>query len=136
MAEAARAAALPGQALRFLLAGGANTAATYALFWLLTVWLHHQLAFALAFVVGVGVAYLLNTRFVFAVRGNARAALGYPLVYLATYALNAALLEVGVSLLGWSPRWALLAAIAVGVPVSFTLNRWWLTRMHAGERRD
>ncbi len=130
MAEAAR-GALHGQALRFLLAGGCNTASTYALFWLLAAWLHHQLAFALAFVVGVAVAYLLNTRFVFAVRGGARSALGYPLVYLATYALNSLLLEAGVVLFGWSPRWALLPAIAVGVPVSFALNRWWLSR-HPG----
>ncbi len=133
MAEAARAAAaLPGQALRFVLAGAANTVATYALFWLLAWWLHHQLAFALAYVVGIGLAYLLNTRFVFAVSGNVRAALGYPLVYLAVYALNAVLLEAGVRWMGWTPRWALLAAIAVGVPVSFALNRWWLAHSRAG----
>jgi putative flippase GtrA len=119
---------LQGQALRFLLAGGANTAFTYALFWLLAAWLHHQLAFAIAFVVGVGVAYRLNTRFVFGVRGGTRSAVGYPLVYLATYALNSLLLEAGVALFGWTPRWALLPAIAVGVPVSFMLNRWWLAR--------
>ncbi|MCG6117969.1 MAG: GtrA family protein [Aquimonas sp.] len=117
---------LRDQALRFLLAGGVNTALTYALFWVLVGWLHHQLALAVAFAVGIGIAYVLNTRFVFAARGNTGAALGYPLVYLVTYALNALLVEFGVRLLGWPPRLAMLAAIAVVVPVSFALNRWWL----------
>ncbi|SDD35196.1 GtrA family protein [Aquimonas voraii] len=129
MAEARPgAAALPAQALRFLLAGGANTAITYALFWVLSAWMHHQLALAVAFATGIGLAYLLNSRFVFATTGSARSALGYPLVYLATYALNATLVETAVRLLGWPPRLALLGAIAIVVPVSFGLNRWWLLR--------
>lgn len=129
MAEARPAtAALPGQALRFLLAGGANTAITYALFWVLSAWMHHQLALAIAFAAGIGIAYLLNSRFVFATSGSAGRALGYPLVYLVTYALNAALVETAVRLLGWPPRLALLGAIAIVVPVSFVLNRWWLLR--------
>ena len=116
------------QALRFIAAGVFNTAVTYALFWMLTSKLHHQLAFALAFAVGIGLAYVLNTRFVFAVRGSMRTVAGYPLIYLATYATNSLVLEIGVRWLEWSPRWALLPAIALSVPLSFLLNRWWLAR--------
>ncbi len=117
-----------GEARRFVVAGGFNTVVTYALFWMLSFTLHHQLAFVLAFAVGVGFAYVLNTRFVFAVRGSAQMAAGYPLIYLATYAINSLVLEAGVRWLDWSPRWALLPAIAVSVPASFLLNRWWLAR--------
>ncbi|MFA5683784.1 MAG: GtrA family protein [Lysobacteraceae bacterium] len=116
----------PHQWLRFLAGGAANTAASYALFWLLVGVVHRQLAYALAFACGIVLAYFLNSRWVFRSAPGRAAALSYPLLYLAVYLCNAGLLELGVRALGWSPRGSLAAALLLSTPLSFFLNRRWL----------
>lgn len=123
MTEAAGRARLTGQGLRFLLAGGLNTAATYALFWFLCVLMHPQLAYAIAFAIGIALAYLLNVRWVFGTRAHWKSAAAYPLLYLLIYLLNAGLLALATEGFGWSPRLGLAAALCVSAPLGFLLNR-------------
>ncbi len=127
MAEVARGApGLPDQALRFLFAGGLNTVLTYALFWLLSAVMHAQLAFAIAFAIGIVLAYLLNALWVFSRRPSWRGAASYPLLYLLIYLLNAAMLQLATDWLGWSPRLGLAVALCISTPISFLLNRYFL----------
>lgn len=126
--ETAAHARLSGQGLRFLLAGGFNTAATYALFWLLCVLMHPQLAYAIAFAVGIGLAYALNALWVFGARAHWKSAALYPLLYLLIYLLNAGLLALTTEGFGWSPRLGLAAALCVSAPIGFLLNRQLLAR--------
>ena len=113
---------------RFLGAGLVNTGVGYGAYLLLLQWIGYELAYAAAYVVGIVVAYVLNSLFVFRSRMGLRTALRYPLVYLAQYLFGAALLYGMVNWLGFDHRWAALIALFLSVPVSFLLNRLVLRR--------
>lgn len=115
--------------LRFLIAGGTNTAVTYGIY-LLLLWLQadRQVAFAAAFVSGIVIAYALNAMFVFRRRMAARSFAMFPIVYLAQYVAGAAVLELLVKV-GHVPQTiAPLAVAAITVPVTFALSRWVIVR--------
>lgn len=122
---------LRGEALRFLLAGAANTAATYAAYLALLPLIGYTLAYSIAYVAGIGVSYVLNTRYVFRTTGSTRKFAIYPLVYLVQYTAGLTVLRTAVSL-GTPERLALLASIGVSVPLTFLLSR--LVLKHDTER--
>lgn len=110
--------------LRFLISGGVNTAGTYLLYLALLQLMPYWLSYAIAFVCGIGLAYLLNRFFVFgAPRSEAKAAM-LPAVYLAQYGVGALIVFAWVNALDWPPALAPLASIAVTVPLTFAASRW------------
>ncbi len=111
------------QFLRFLITGGINTALTYALYLLLLPLLGYLAAYSAAYVIGILVSYWLNSVFVFRQPMSWRSLARFPLVYVVQYLLTAALLWLFVDTLGVDERFALLAAIAVTVPVTFLAAR-------------
>jgi len=88
------------QALRFLIAGAINTAATYAIYLALLPLLDYTLAYTIAYVTGIVISYLLSTSFVFRVSRTAANMATFPLVYVVQYLLGVAtlLLVVPVAL--------------------------------------
>ncbi len=106
---------------RFLAFGVLNTLATYALYCILVAFIAPQIAYAIVFALGIGLAYIFNSRFVFGSRMRASTATLYPLVYVAQYGSNAILIEV-LANLGLGPRAALAVALVFVTPLSFLLN--------------
>ena len=113
---------------RFIVVGSVNTGVGYGLYLLLLVWINYQAAYAAVYVVGIIIAYVLNSCYVFRRPMGLGTALGYPLVYVAQYLFGAAVLYALVTWFGCDRRWAALVALAASVPVSFTLNRLALAR--------
>lgn len=112
-----------GEFLRFLIVGGTNTVVAYGLYIVLLHWLRYELAFSLAYLVGISVGFFMNTLFVFRQKPSRRAALRYPLVYVVQYLLSLLVLRVAVDHLGVPPWLALAFAIAATIPVTFALSR-------------
>src|SRR6478672_4793412 len=115
------------QGARFVAFGALNTLATYALYCVLVAFIAPQVAYAIVFALGIGLAYVLNSRYVFAAPIRAGTAALYPLVYGAQYGANALLIEVFIGA-GLGPRAALASALVIVTPLSFVLNRRVLTR--------
>ena len=115
------------EALRYVLAGGANTAAGYLLYLLMLPALGYRAASVVAFVLGIGLSYLLLRRVVFA-RPGKRFSLAYVAAsHMLQLALGLAVVEMTVR---WMrvPAWlAPLIAIAVCVPLMFVIQRWIFT---------
>jgi len=111
------------QFLRFLASGGINTALTYGLYLLLLPLLGYLVAYSVAYVLGILLSYWLNSVFVFRQPMNWRSLVRFPLVYVVQYLLTGALLWLFVDQLGIDKRLALLAAIAVTVPVTYLAAR-------------
>ena len=114
---------LRAQALRFLVSGGINTLATFALYWALLPWLGYAGSYSLAFAAGIVLSYVLNTRFVFRTRASLGTAMAFPLVYVAQYFAGLAVLWLWVERLGLPARYGILATVAVTVPLTFVLSR-------------
>jgi putative flippase GtrA len=109
--------------LRYLLTGAANTGVTYAAYLLLLLVLPYTWAYTVAFVAGILIAYLLQTRYVFEVGTSWRTFLRFPLVYAVQYAVGAAGLRLLVETGVLPKEIALLATLCVTVPLGFLLSR-------------
>jgi putative flippase GtrA len=120
--------ALHGQFLRFIAAGVVNAIVTYPLYLGLLVVVGYQAAYAIAYVVGIVLSYVVNARFVFHAPLRLADFLRFPLVYVVQYVLGAAGLWLLVDLFGIRKEWALAVVIAFTVPIVFALSRWVLVR--------
>lgn len=106
-------------ALRFLLAGGANTLITYAIY-LSALWFlgwSYAYSYTLSYAVGLVLAYVLNRNFVFASHRGWLSVLLMPAVYVAQYLLGLFIVWLWVRQLGWWAELAPLAAIAGSLPI-------------------
>ena len=115
------------EVLRYGAAGGVNTVATYALYLGLLRLVDYRLAYALAFVAGIGLSFLLLRHLVFARPGKRHSLAWLAASQLLQLGLGLAVVQAWV---GWlhAPAWlAPLAAIAVCVPLMFFLQRWIFT---------
>ncbi|WP_228064350.1 GtrA family protein [Novilysobacter avium] len=115
--------ALFKQGVSFLLSGGFNTAATFGLYWLLLLVVGYQAAYAISFVAGIALGYVLNTRFVFQTIHSWKKLALYPLVYLISYAVGAGVLALAVAKLGIDEWLAPLISACVTLPLTFFLSR-------------
>ena len=120
------------QGFRFVLFGAFNTLVTYLVYCLLVYVMHPQLAYALVFALGIGLAFLGNSRYVFRKPLDWNIARVYPLVYLAQYVLTAGLIHLFGLFAGIGPRLALAMALVITTPVSFVLNRTMLNHARQG----
>ena len=121
------AAVLPGQSgpqfARFLLVGGFNTAASYALYlallWLIPI---PEAAYTGTWIAAIAWLYFLNAKFTFRARRSARKFALFLLAYLAQYVVGFALLEAALWI-GIPPALAPLPGLIVTVPMLFLLMR-------------
>lgn len=111
-----------GRVMRFLASGAFNTVLTYTLYLLALRFWSPQVAYTLVYLIGIGLAYVLNRRFVFRSHAGWRSALAMPLIYLVQYAMSLAV----VSLWVWAGLPAFLAplpAIVLCLPLVYMLSR-------------
>ncbi|RZT41540.1 GtrA family protein [Cupriavidus agavae] len=110
-------------AVRFLLSGGINTVATYAIYLVLVQFLQYQIAYTVTYLIGIALGYALNAFWVFRSGPNVKSAIGYPIVYLGQYGLGIGLLWVFVDLLHIDQRIAPALVIVITLPIMFMLSR-------------
>jgi putative flippase GtrA len=107
----------------FVLYGGLNTLATYLLYLLFVTVFNYQIAYLLAYLSGIFLAYILNLRFVFKAQSSLKKAVSYPLIYVIQYFIGALLLYVFVNQLYVSELVAPLLVILILIPISYFLNK-------------
>jgi putative flippase GtrA len=113
-----------GAKVRFLLAGGLNTALTYLLYLALLYATTHQVSYAISFACGIAISYVLNRLFVFKVHQGYRSALMLPLVYLVQYLLGAAVVWLWVDYLHQHAMLAPAIAILLTLPLTYFLSKF------------
>jgi len=114
------------QFLRYLLAGLANTAVSYAVLVLLMQWTDYVVAYTLAYVLGIALGYWLQTRFVFRVPLRWGTLVAFPVGYMVQYLLGVAVLWLLVERFGTAPELAAFVVIVMNVPLGYVLNRYLL----------
>lgn len=118
-----RFASLRAQGVRFLISGALNTGATFVLYWILLAWVEYRVAYTLAYVTGIALAYLLSSRYVFKVRASARSAVLFPLVYVVQYLLGLLILWIWTDQLGLPAQYGVIASVALTIPATFALSK-------------
>jgi len=117
---------------RFLAGGALNTGSTFVLYWLLLLVVEYRVAYAISFVAGILLSYVINTRFVFRARHSMRKVVLFPLVYLAGYLAGALVLQLSVAHFGVDARVAPLISVCATLPLTYILSKLVLT----GERNS
>ena len=118
--------------LRFLISGGVNTAATYAVYLVLLGVMGYKLAYTVAYVFGIALAFVINRLFVFQTHRGWRSMVLFPFVYLAQYLVSLAVIWAWVERLHLPKQVAPLIAIVITIPLTFVLSRLVFLRRHAG----
>jgi putative flippase GtrA len=123
------------QFVRYLAAGVCNTVVTYLLLILAMRWVDPLIAYTAVYVLGIAIGYWLQSRFVFRVALDWRAAARFPAVYLVQYALGASILRMLVHAFHVGSHIAALCAIAANIPAGFWMGRMTLARNPRRARR-
>ena len=106
---------------RFVVVGGANTAASYAIYVLLLFVVDYRVAYTVAYLAGLVFGYWAQARLVFQAPLGARSAVAYVATYAAMYLASLLMLWLAVDVLGVPKPLAMLVALCVTVPLSFLL---------------
>lgn len=112
---------------RFLAGGALNTGSTFVLYWLLLLVVEYRVAYAISFVAGILLSYVINTRFVFQTQHSVRKMVLFPLVYLAGYLAGAFVLQLSVARFGVDARVAPLISVCATLPLTYILSKLVLT---------
>jgi putative flippase GtrA len=107
---------------RFLISGGLNTVVTYAVYLGLLRLLPYHVSYTVAYVSGIGFAYVLNRFFVFKDHRGLQSILALPFVYFAQYLLGIVLIWFCVERIGMSDVVAPLVVIMLSVPFTYFLS--------------
>lgn len=114
--------------VKFVIGGVINTAFTFFLYLISQIILPYQVAYAVAFAVGIVFSYWFNAIIVFKTHISWKGFFAFPLVYLVQYLISAMLLGFFVERVGVPQRFAPLIVIALTIPITFVLTRWYLRR--------
>ncbi len=111
------------KAKRFLCGGVLNTLISYFAYALLCLFLNYQMAYLLAYVLGIAWSYGFNATHVFRVEKTIRSFCIYPSVYIVQYALSTIILWYWVETLGLPSLGGPIVAIAVTLPSIYAFSR-------------
>lgn len=112
-------------ALRFVVAGGANTLLTGALLSLLAQVMAPSVAYVIVFLLGIAMSAALAGSFVFRVRMTGRQTAAYVVMYLVVFLVGLGLVTLAERN-GVPPAWSGLVVL-VTAPLSF-VGGWFLLR--------
>lgn len=118
---------LKNKFIKFLSAGVINSVASYLVYLLLVLFLNYQASYATAFVFGIVLSFILNTKYVFEVDQTIKKFVVFPLVYLVQYILGAFMLNFLIELIGISKFFAPLIVAVFLLPVNYILSKKILT---------
>jgi len=111
---------------RFIAAGAINTGLSVLIYQAALFVLPHTPAYVMSYVAGIGIAYVLYSRHVFAAEFNARRFGEFVLFYSVSLAAGTGLNAVLIESLGVTERLAIFFTIAVMLPVNYFGSRWCL----------
>lgn len=109
--------------LRFLASGAVNTLASYAMYLVLLQVFTYRCSYAIAFSIGIVMAYLLNRYFVFRSPSGRLGPIFVTLIYLGQFAIGMGLVSAWVQWLNGPVALAPFFSVVLTLPVTFFLNR-------------
>ena len=107
--------------------GVLNTLTTYVVYLLLTVWMHYQVAYVIAYVFGIVFSYFLNAKFVFSVALSSRGLMLFPIVYLVQYLICFVAMFILVEKINLDYKVAPFIVTILTIPLTYRLSKWVLT---------
>lgn len=108
---------------RFLVVGGVNTVLSYGIYFLLTMVTTFRIAYAIAFVTGIMISYLLNLFYVFETTHSFKKCWLFLLVYLSQFTSCFFALNFLVGLIKINPLIAPLFVAITVMPITYLFTK-------------
>lgn len=119
-----------GQFIRFIGVGAVNTMITYLLYLALLPFFTYTVAYSIVYVFGIGLAYWLNLKYVFAEKGSRKKIILFPLVYLVQYLLGILILYMVIEFFHIPKQIGPILVVLISIPITFTLSKIILGKPH------
>jgi len=117
--------------LQFVMVGALNTVITYLIYITLLLYVPYMFAYSISYLVGIFIAYFLNTTIVFKTQTNLKSFFQFPLVYVVQYLINIYFLQLLIEHFGMNDKLAPIVTIIISIPITFILSKFVLTgRQH------
>ena len=110
------------QFLRFLIVGGVNTLASYAVYLAFLYFLNPYWSYIASFISGIFLSYVLHLKFTFRSAHRTVNIASYPLVYVVQFALGILILHLALKA-GIAEEIAPLFAVVISTLVTFFMSR-------------
>lgn len=110
--------------LRFILSGGINTICTYGLYLLLLLFFEYKISYTVSYIIGILLAYFLNSTLVFKEKVSLNKFLKFPIVYLVQYLINVVILYLFVEYVKMSAEIVPLIVIVISLPITYLLSKY------------
>jgi putative flippase GtrA len=114
---------LKNKFIKFIGVGVINTIASYLVYVLLVLFFDYQVSYATAFVFGIILSFILNTKYVFEVQQTVKKFILFPLVYIIQYLLGAFMMNFIIETLEFNKFFAPLIVTICLLPVSYLLSK-------------
>ena len=108
----------------FVAIGGVNTLTAIAISYLISGWLDPNLSYVTGYVFGFLVSYFLNSRFTFCEPPAWDKLIKYAIATIPNFLIQNGIVILCYNILGWHKLVAYVLAAAVGVPVTFLLQKF------------
>jgi len=112
-----------GEIARFLIVGIGITVLGIINFAWLNKFFSYSYAYTIAFVIGLTLQFFLQTKVVFKTQIRVKRAPIFAITYVLQFLLTLALLWFFIDRLGMDSLLSMIIATAIGVPITFILNR-------------
>lgn len=108
----------------FVAIGGINTLTSIVVSYLISAWFDPNTAYVIGYAVGFLVSYVLNSRFTFCEHLAWDKLAKYALATVPNFLIQNGIVILCYNILGWHKLIAYILAAAIGVPVTFLLQKF------------
>lgn len=112
----------------FVAIGGINTLTSIVVSYLISGWFNPNVSYVIGYVVGFLVSYLLNSRFTFCEKLGWDKLVKYAVATIPNFLIQNGVVILCYNVLGWHKLIAYVLAAAIGVPVTFLLQKFFTFR--------
>lgn len=112
----------------FVAIGGMNTLTSIVVSYLISGWFNPNVSYVIGYVVGFLVSYLLNSRFTFCEKLGWDKLVKYAVATIPNFLIQNGVVILCYNILGWHKLIAYVLAAAIGVPVTFLLQKFFTFR--------
>jgi putative flippase GtrA len=114
---------LKNKFIKFTGVGIINTIASYLLYIILVLFLNYQISYAISFVFGIILSFILNTKYVFEVEQTIKKFVLFPFVYILQYLLGAFVMNYTIEIIKFNKFFAPLIVTTCLLPISYLLSK-------------
>ena len=105
-----------------------GTLLSYGIYLALLPFMNYEIAYVIAYVSGIAIAYSTNSKMLFKREMNRKSAFLFTASYAVQFVISWIILKVCVEIIGVPEIFALAVSVVAMLPISYVLSKWAILR--------